>query len=118
MFLFYRYIYCFWWPLSLGKFIPVARSSSSYFILLISMPTFRDLVTAVVYSYITCEFHYVMALAFQHLEVLCYNGLNLQRFVYRKNVNRHFSRNFDIFAIKMTYLNAVLSFLLSSCFSV
>ena len=41
----------------------------------------------------------------------------LQRFVYRKNVNRHFSQNFDIFAIKMTYLNAVLSFLLPYCFS-
>ena len=27
-----------------------------------------------------------------------------------KNVNRHFSRSFDIFAIKMTYLNALLSF--------
>ena len=39
------------------------------------MPTFRDLVTAVVYSYITCEFHYAMTLAFQHLEVLCYKGL-------------------------------------------
>ena len=34
-----------------------------------------------------------------------------------KNVNINFSRNFDIFAIKMTYLNALLSFLLSSCFS-
>ena len=34
-----------------------------------------------------------------------------------KNVNMNFSRNFDIFAIKMTYLNALLSFLLSSCFS-
>ena len=29
-----------------------------------------------------------------------------------KNVNRHFSRNFDIFSIKMTYLNALLSLLL------
>ena len=34
-----------------------------------------------------------------------------------KNVNRHFSRNFDIFSIKMMYLNALLSLLLSSCFS-
>ena len=47
-----------------------------------------------------------------------YNGLNLQRFVWEKTlINRHFSRNFDIFAIKMTYLNALLSFLLSCCFS-
>ena len=34
-----------------------------------------------------------------------------------KNVTSNFSRNYDIFAIKMTYLNALLSFLLSSCFS-
>ena len=34
-----------------------------------------------------------------------------------KNADRNFSRNFDIFAMKMTYLNALLSFLLSSCFS-
>ena len=53
----------------------------------------------------------------QHLEVLCYNSLNLQRFVWGKNINRHFSPNFDIFSIKMTYLNALLSFLLSSCLS-
>ena len=41
----------------------------------------------------------------------------LHRFEFTKvcmgeNVNRHFSRNFDIFALKMTYLNALLSFLL------
>ena len=34
-----------------------------------------------------------------------------------KNGYKHNSRNFDIFAIKMTYLNALLSFLLSSRFS-
>ena len=34
-----------------------------------------------------------------------------------KNVKRNFSRNFDIFAIKMIYLIALLSFLLLSCFS-
>ena len=46
----------------------------------------------------------------------------LQRFEFTKvcmgkNVNSNFSRNYDIFAIKTTYLNALLSFLLSSCFS-
>ena len=46
----------------------------------------------------------------------------LQRFEFTKvcmeeNVKRHFSRNFDIFSIKMTYLNALLPFLLSSRFS-
>ena len=39
----------------------------------------------------------------------------LQRFEFTKvcmgeNVKRHFSRNFDIFSIKMTYLNALVSF--------
>ena len=45
----------------------------------------------------------------------------LQRFKFlklcmnEKNVNYgHFSRNFDTFAIKVTYLNALLSFLLCS----
>ena len=46
----------------------------------------------------------------------------LQRFEFTKvcmgeNVKSHFSRNFDICSIKMTYINALLSFLLSSCFS-
>ena len=46
----------------------------------------------------------------------------LQRFEFTKvcmgkNANRHFSQNFDIFSIKMTCLNALLSFLLSSRFS-
>ena len=77
----------------------------------------RHIVTVVIYCYITTEFTRNRLLAFQHGEVLCYNGLNLQRFGMRENVNTHFSRNFDIFAMKMTYLNALLSFLLSSCFS-
>ena len=46
----------------------------------------------------------------------------LQRFeftkvLYGENIKKHFSRNLDIFSIKMTYLNALLSFLLSSRFS-
>ena len=50
-------------------------------------------------------------------------GVMLQRFEFKKvcmgeNVKRHFSRNFDICSIKMTYLNALLSFLLSCHFSV
>ena len=53
---------------------------------------------------------------------LAFEGVMLQRFEFTKvcmgkNANINFSRNFDIFAIKMTYLNALLSFLLSSCFS-
>ena len=34
-----------------------------------------------------------------------------------KNVEGHFSRNFDIFSKKITHLNALLSLLLSSRFS-
>ena len=34
-----------------------------------------------------------------------------------KNGNRHYSQNNDTFAIKMIYLNALLSFLFSSRFS-
>ena len=46
----------------------------------------------------------------------------LQRFEFTKlcmgeNVEGHFSRNFDIFSIKITHLNALLPFLLSSRFS-
>ena len=45
----------------------------------------------------------------------------LQRFEFTKvcieeNVKRPFSQNFNIFSIKMTYLNALLPFLLSSHF--
>ena len=59
----------------------------------------RDIVTADIY-YITTD----VTLAFQHLEVLCYNGVNLEKFAGMgenvNSVNRHFSRNFDIFTIK------------------
>ena len=46
----------------------------------------------------------------------------LQRFEFTKvcmeeNVKRQFSRHFDIFSIKMTYLKTLLHFLLSSRFS-
>ena len=46
----------------------------------------------------------------------------LQRFEFTKvcmgqNVKGHFSRNFDIFSIKITHFNALFSFLLSSHFS-
>ena len=40
--------------------------------------SYRDIVTAVIYCYVT--------LAFQYVEVLCYNGLNLQRFVWGKTL--------------------------------
>ena len=46
----------------------------------------------------------------------------LQRFEFTnlcmgENVEGHFSQNFDMFSIKITHLNALLSFLLSSHFS-
>ena len=40
--------------------------------------SYRDIVTAVIYCYVT--------LASQYVEVLCYNGLNLQRFVWGKTL--------------------------------
>ena len=51
-----------------------------------------------------------------------YGGVVLQQFEFLKvcmgkNGNRQFSLNFDILAIKMTHLNVLLSFLLSSRFS-
>ena len=61
-----------------------------------------DIVTAIIYSYITtyyCSFiTRNVTLAFQRMAVLCMG----------KNVNRHFSRNFeffDIFVINITDLN-------------
>ena len=82
------------------------------------MRTFLDLVSAIVYCYITSEFHYAKRDSGHSV----YGGVLFQRFEFtkvcmRKNVNRHFSRNFNIYTIKMTYLNALLSFLLSSWFS-
>ena len=41
---------------------------------------------------------------------------NLQRFVWEKTLTAILAE-IMIFAIEMTYLNALLSFLLSSCFS-
>ena len=51
-----------------------------------------------------------------------YRVLALQRFqcikVYMgENGNRHYSQSFGIFAVQMTYLDAMLPFLLSSRFS-
>ena len=45
-----------------------------------------DIVTAVIYCYITTEFTRNVTLAFQHMEVLCYIGLNLHRFVWGKTL--------------------------------
>jgi len=78
----------------------------------------HDIFTADIYYYITTEFGY----AKRDLDLVAYGGVVLQRFEFikvcmGKNGSRHYSWNFDIFAIKMTYLNALLSFLLSSCFS-
>ena len=78
----------------------------------------RDTVTADIYYYITTEFGY----AKRDLRLAVCGGVVLQRFEFikvcmGKNGNRHYSLNFGIFAIKMTHLNALLSFLLSSSFS-
>ena len=76
----------------------------------------RDIVTAVIYYYITTKFHY----AKRDSGLSAFSGVMLQQFEFTKvcmgtNVSSHFSRNLDIFAVKMTYLNVLLSFLLSSC---
>ena len=47
----------------------------------------------------------------------CVTTVWIYKGLYGKNGNRHYSWNFGIFAIKMTHLNALLSFLLSSRFS-
>ena len=77
------------------------------------MGTFRDIVTEVVYCYIATEFHY----AKRDSGHLAFGGVMLQRFEFTKVCMEKFSRHFDIFAINIAYLNALLSFLLSSCFS-
>ena len=61
---------------------------------------------AEIYYYITTEFDY----AKRDSRHAAYGGVVLQRFEFLKvcmgkNGNRHFSLNFDIFAIKMTHLN-------------
>ena len=68
--------------------------------------------TADIYYYITTEFDYAKL----DSRNAAYGGVVLQRFDFLKicmgkNGNRHFSLNFDIFAIKMTHLNVLLSFL-------
>ena len=60
-----------------------------------------DTVTAIIYCYITTEFTRNLTLAFQHVEVLCYNSLNLQRFVWGKmKVFAHKIRHHDLFMMK------------------
>jgi len=81
----------------------------------------RDIFTADIYYYITNEFGY--AKCDLHIWWCCvaYGGVVLRfqfiKVCMGKNGDRHYSKNFDIFAIKMTYLNALSSFLLSSRFS-
>ena len=78
----------------------------------------HDIVTTVIYYYITTKFHY----AKRDSCFLACGGVRLLWFEFPKvcigkNVNRRFSHNFGIFVIKTTDLIALLSFLLYSCFS-
>ena len=76
----------------------------------------HDKFTADIYYYITTELGY----ARRELRPAAYGGVLLQRFVkvcMGKNGDPHCNRNFDILAMKMIYLNALLSFLLSCRFS-
>ena len=50
----------------------------------------RDIVIAVIYCYITTDFHYVK----RDSRLLAWGGVMLQRVGIKKNVNRHFSLNF------------------------
>jgi len=70
-------------------------------------------------NYITTEFDYTKC----DSRLAAYGAVSLQRFEFikvcmGKNCNLHFSQNFDIFAIKMIFLNALFSFLLLFRFSV
>ena len=58
-----------------------------------------------------------VTLAFQHVEVLCYNSLNLQMLVWGKTLKGILAEILIFFQQKMTYLNALLSFLFSPRFS-
>ena len=50
----------------------------------------RDIVIAVIYCYITTDFHYAKL----NSCLLAWGGVMLQRVGIKKNVNRHFSLNF------------------------
>ena len=50
----------------------------------------RDIVTAVIYCYITTDFYY----AKRDSRLSAYEDVMLQRVGIEKNVNRHFSLNF------------------------
>ena len=56
----------------------------------------RDIVTAVIYCYITTDFHYAKC----DSRLSAYGGVMLQRVCIEKNVNRHFSLNFTKFCNK------------------
>ena len=67
----------------------------------------RDIVTAVIYCYITTDFCY----AKRDSRLSAYGGVMLQRVGTEENVNRHFSLTFVVnFVMKRTDLNALLSF--------
>ena len=67
----------------------------------------HDIVIAVIYCYITTDFHY----AKRDSCLLAWGGVMLQRVGNKKNVNRHFSLNFFVnLVMKRTDLNALLSF--------
>ena len=56
----------------------------------------RDIVTAVIYCYITTDFHYAKC----DSRLSAYGGVLLQRVCIEKNVNRHFSLDFTKFCNK------------------
>ena len=65
----------------------------------------RDIITAVIYCYITTDFHY--AKCDSHLSA--YGGM-LQRVCIEKNINRHFSLNFSKFCNKNNWPQCLVVF--------
>ena len=58
----------------------------------------RDIVTSVIYYYITTDFHY----AKRNSRLSAYGGVMLQRVCIEKNINRDFNLNFSKFCNKRT----------------
>ena len=85
----------------------------------------RDIFAADMYCYITTEFDMIIYTK-RDSHLGAYGGVVLQRFEFLKvcmggKGKRHYSRNFDILAVKMTYLSSlyimIVFFIVISLFS-
>ena len=90
----------------------VVRSYYFYANVQLCETRYRDIVTAVIYCNLT-TWRETWLWPFSMWR--CYvTTVWIYKGLHGEYVKKHFSRNLDIFAMKMTYLNALLSFLLSS----